>query len=190
MKDYRAELKIKNNRLLKRIEELGFASVRAFCTAFGLNYSLTINLICMSKPAHRSNGAPSRTVSELAAALSCNVEDLFNDRQWSANFKTTKTTLEVDDPFLSLDECTNLSLPSPHEDLEMRDLVARGLQGLTDREKYVLASLYGLDGPEQTLDDVGEVLRVTKERVRQIEAKAFRKIKHPSRLGADAFRPV
>lgn len=56
------------------------------------------------------------------------------------------------------------------------------LDTLTDREENVLRLRFGLDdGRQRTLEDVGKVFGVTRERIRQIEAKALRKLRHPSR---------
>ena len=56
------------------------------------------------------------------------------------------------------------------------------LQGLTDREEKVLRMRFGLlDGRQRTLEEVGREFGVTRERIRQIESKALRKLKHPSR---------
>ena len=56
------------------------------------------------------------------------------------------------------------------------------LETLTDREENVLRLRFGLDdGRQRTLEDVGKVFGVTRERIRQIEAKALRKLRHPSR---------
>jgi RNA polymerase primary sigma factor len=53
---------------------------------------------------------------------------------------------------------------------------------LSDRERQVLAMRFGLeDGRSRTLEEVGREFGVTRERIRQIEAKALRKLRHPSR---------
>ena len=53
---------------------------------------------------------------------------------------------------------------------------------LTPREKKVLELRFGLeDGRNRTLEEVGKEFNVTRERIRQIEAKALRKLRHPSR---------
>jgi len=56
------------------------------------------------------------------------------------------------------------------------------METLTEREKQVLILRYGLyDGQERTLEELGAIFNVTRERVRQIEAKVFRKLRHPTR---------
>ena len=56
------------------------------------------------------------------------------------------------------------------------------LASLTDREQRVLSLRFGLeDGRPRTLEELGQEFHVTRERVRQIEAKALRKLRHPSR---------
>ena len=56
------------------------------------------------------------------------------------------------------------------------------LHTLTPREESVLKLRFGLeDGRPRTLEEVGKVFDITRERIRQIEAKALRKLRHPSR---------
>ena len=56
------------------------------------------------------------------------------------------------------------------------------LYTLTDREQEVLRLRFGLDdGRQRTLEEVGQMFKVTRERIRQIEAKALRKLRHPNR---------
>lgn len=63
-----------------------------------------------------------------------------------------------------------------------REQLDEVLDTLTDREENVLRLRFGLDdGKMRTLEDVGKVFNVTRERIRQIEAKALRKLRHPSR---------
>lgn len=64
----------------------------------------------------------------------------------------------------------------------LRDEINEVLSGLTEREEKVLRLRFGLDdGRTRTLEEVGREFNVTRERIRQIEAKALRKLKHPTR---------
>jgi len=63
----------------------------------------------------------------------------------------------------------------------LRRKIKEALKNLTDRETKILEMRYGLtDGREHTLEEVGEKFNVTRERIRQIEMKAIRKLQHPS----------
>ena len=64
----------------------------------------------------------------------------------------------------------------------LRAELATALESLTDRERQVVKLRFGLeDGRARTLEEVGKEFNVTRERIRQIEAKALRKLRHPSR---------
>ncbi len=64
----------------------------------------------------------------------------------------------------------------------LKEQVEDVLDSLTERERKVLQLRFGLDdGRSRTLEEVGKEFHVTRERIRQIEAKALRKLRHPSR---------
>ena len=64
----------------------------------------------------------------------------------------------------------------------LRESIRNALAVLSDRERQVLELRFGLaDGKEHTLEEVGQYFNVTRERIRQIEAKALRKLRHPTR---------
>ena len=64
----------------------------------------------------------------------------------------------------------------------LKDEIAEVLETLTEREEKVIRLRFGLeDGKSRTLEEVGQMFGVTRERIRQIEAKALRKLRHPSR---------
>ncbi|MCH6573834.1 MAG: sigma-70 family RNA polymerase sigma factor [Bacteroidetes bacterium] len=64
----------------------------------------------------------------------------------------------------------------------LKDKIERVLQTLTFREREIIKLRYGIgDGYTYTLEEVGKIFKVTRERVRQIEAKAVRKLQHPVR---------
>ena len=64
----------------------------------------------------------------------------------------------------------------------LREVIERELHTLTPREEHVIKLRFGLyDGRTRTLEEVGKAFDITRERIRQIEAKALRKLRHPSR---------
>ena len=64
----------------------------------------------------------------------------------------------------------------------LKEQLGEGLSTLTEREQKVLRLRFGMsDGRARTLEEVGKEFDVTRERIRQIEAKALRKLRHPSR---------
>ena len=79
----------------------------------------------------------------------------------------------------------DLAFPPPSEEASYRVMRAQLLEvlsTLTERERKVLELRFGLeDGEVHTLEEVGEEFHVTRERIRQIESKALRKLRHPSR---------
>jgi DNA-binding CsgD family transcriptional regulator len=71
----------------------------------------------------------------------------------------------------------------------LRDVVKDILDSLTPREAKVLRMRFGIEmSTDHTLEEVGKQFDVTRERIRQIEAKALRKLKHPSRSATSCAR--
>src|SRR2546422_11637111 len=65
----------------------------------------------------------------------------------------------------------------------LKDKLSDVLETLTERERKVLELRFGLgDGYSRTLEEVGKQFKVTREGIRQIEAKALRKMRHPTRI--------
>jgi RNA polymerase primary sigma factor len=65
----------------------------------------------------------------------------------------------------------------------LKDKLSDVLSSLNERERKVLEQRFGLvDGYARTLEEVGKQFKVTRERIRQIEAKALRKMRHPTRI--------
>jgi RNA polymerase primary sigma factor len=75
-------------------------------------------------------------------------------------------------------------IPSPPDTiihLDLREQIEDALEKLTDRETKILKMRFGLaGGKEHTLEEVGEIFKVTRERIRQIESRALRKLQHPT----------
>jgi RNA polymerase primary sigma factor len=106
--------------------------------------------------------------------------------------RVSQDTVSLEQPIRRGDPTTQFvdilpddTIPEP-EDIAskqlLREQVRNALEFLSDRERQVLEMRFGLkDGKDHTLEEVGREFGVTRERIRQIEAKALRKLRHPSR---------
>ena len=105
--------------------------------------------------------------------------------------RITKEPISLETP-VSDDEDTHLSdliedrnTPVPQDSVIFRDLIEqlnKTLSTLTPKEERVIRMRFGIgENYDHTLEEVGQVFDVTRERIRQIEAKALRKLKHPTR---------
>jgi RNA polymerase primary sigma factor len=122
---------------------------------------------------------------EIAECIGITVEKLHLTRV------RMQSTVPIDTPLMAMDDNLTLSdvIESPEESPEervdhalLRDDLEHVINSLTPRERDVVRMRYGLDdGRTKTLEEIGRVFSVTKERVRQIESKALRKLRHPFR---------
>ena len=122
---------------------------------------------------------------ELAEAMNLPVEKIREILKVSADPISLDTPIgEEDDSHLG-DFIRDDSVMGPEDAASysiLKDQITRLLDTLTDREQRVLILRFGLkDGRSRTLEEVGKEFNVTRERIRQIEAKALRKLRHPSR---------
>lgn len=125
------------------------------------------------------------TPQELAAELDMKEEKVLEILQLAKEPTSLETPIgEEEDSNLGdfvADE-TSVTPESNIESVMLREHIDVLLEGLTEREKEVIILRFGLeDGVARTLEDVGKKFDVTRERIRQIEAKALRKLRHPSR---------
>jgi len=122
---------------------------------------------------------------ELAKKMNVSVEKIREIYKISQEPVSLETPIgEEDDSHLGdfIKDERNLS-PEEYATNEMlKDEIAEVLETLTEREEKVIRLRFGLeDGKSRTLEEVGQLFGVTRERIRQIEAKALRKLRHPSR---------
>ena len=185
-KDYRIVAKVRNNRILSLIEAAGFSSTNAFCKARGLSMSGVCALIAMTDSPLNQRREWRKLAVDLATALGVQPEEMFNARQKMGGNATT-IVREVSETELSLESTTiaDRLLPSPDAAVTAKVDVDRMLDCLSPRYRKVVEMHYGLNGQgEATLKEVGDEIGVSVERVRQMVAKAFRKIRHPAISGA------
>ena len=125
------------------------------------------------------------TPEELAKELNMSVEKVREISKISQEPVSLETPIgEEEDSHLG-DFIPDDDAPAPSEAASfvlLKEQLVDVLSSLTDREAKVLRLRFGLDdGRQRTLEEVGTEFNVTRERIRQIEAKALRKLRHPSR---------
>ena len=125
------------------------------------------------------------TMDELARALDMPVERVSEIIRIAPEPISLETPIgDDDDSNLSefIQDPDSLTPDEQAYKISLREKIDEALDMLTQRERDVLIMRFGLeDGCARTLEEVGKHFRVTRERIRQIEAKALRKLKHPSR---------
>jgi RNA polymerase sigma factor (sigma-70 family) len=186
-KEYRVKIGVRNNLILAAIEEMGFRSVAAFCRQYGLVDTSVNQLICFRKAPITTDGEFCKQAKDLMEALGACPSDLWTDAQLTMCLEnSTRETVmsESNLRFLLEEHNERMLLPDPADVLEQSQtsaMVADLLSTIRPREEKVLRMRFGIGTNEKTFEQVGNVLDVGKERVRQIEAKAMRKLLHPSR---------
>lgn len=124
-------------------------------------------------------------VKEISKEMKMSVDEIENLMKISQQPKSLSTPVG-DDKEATLEQfVSDQNQPTLYDKVSrelLKDALNKVLETLSPREKKVLAMRFGLDdGKPKTLEEVGKEFKVTRERIRQIEAKAIRKLKHPTR---------
>ena len=124
--------------------------------------------------------------AELSAEMSMPVEQVRAVKRMAQQPISLQSKVGDNDDAHYGDFIPDLSSENPFEVTEghlLKERLREILETLTDRERQVVDFRFGLtDGYSRTLEEVGRLFNVTRERIRQIEAKALRKLRHPSRM--------
>lgn len=188
----RLELRAKNALLHRLVTENG-RTVAAFCREHGLNQVTLGNYINLSASPLRGRtpGKPAKLAIRLSEIFGILVEDLFPAALYETLSEGPITGEVSVDRYVSLSAARRLALPAAQEKQvergELHQMLTDSMAGLRPIEQEVLRRRFGLDGDEETLAEIGSTMNRGPERVRQIEARALRKLRHPSR--SRALRP-
>jgi len=200
---YRVKVTVRNNLLLTAIEDAGYKSAASFAKAIGYTAQEISSLVSLRKPPVNKDGTFSPLAKDVMEALGAAPHDLWTTEQLTMNLRrnsvdkvvTTKFLLDASamqsvlgGNVLQLEDATYDDIKTPEQIQTKKELVervAKNLDSLSNREAHVLRMRFGIDGgPEHTLEEVADNLKVTRERVRQVEAKALRKLRQPARVKA------
>ncbi|GAA0104865.1 sigma-70 family RNA polymerase sigma factor [Paraclostridium sordellii] len=128
------------------------------------------------------------SIDELAMACDIEVEKVIDLLKRDKNIISLDTPIKEDEDsslveFIPSDAYFGDVVMHEVEQHNLREKIEELLTGLSEQEQKVLRMRFGLDDDiPKTLEEIGRVFGVTRERIRQIEAKAIRKLRHPSRL--------
>ena len=179
-KDYRVTVRVRNNNILNLIEAKGVAGYVAAKEA-DISYSVLSGYINMSESPLNPKGVVKETAQKLCSYFGKCVDEVWsleqltpiesNIRELEFSYHELTRLENISDPMLSI------------ESDQLKEVIDFTLDTkLTPRESNVLKLRFGFEGDPLSLEQVGDIIEVSRERVRQIEAKALRKLRHPSRL--------
>ncbi len=125
------------------------------------------------------------TAEEIAKYLNISPEKARKVMRISQEPVSLETPIGDDEDTYLKDFIEDKSVPSPEEQVSrrlLREQLIKVLNTLGEKEREILMYRYGLvDGIEYTLEQIGKMFNVTRERIRQLETKAIRKLRHPAR---------
>lgn len=179
-KDYRVTVRIRNNNILKLIEDKGLPQYKV-ASEIGISYVTLIRYINMAEsPLDVKN-----SIKESAQKI-CSYFGKSLDEVWSLEQLTPieSNTRELEYSYHELTRLENVSDPILSlENDQLKENIDFTLDTkLRPVESKILKLRFGFEGDPLSLAQVGDMLGVSRERVRQIEAKALRKLRHPTRL--------
>lgn len=145
----------------------------------------TINRLVKASSSLQQELGREPTVDEIAKEMGMPVERVSEIVRIAPEPLSLETPIGEEDDSHLADFIQDQEAMSPDEaatNLILREQISNVLDTLTERERDVLKMRFGLDdGYPRTLEEVGRYFKVTRERIRQIEAKALKKLRHPSR---------
>lgn len=181
MSDYRVKVSIRNDRLLKAIEDAGYKSSREFAIHNAMNYERVGRLIRGAEKPIDKHGNVTKNCSEILSLLNKTLKECFTDRQLEG-FKSSTFETKVEETQL-------MQLVNPIKSHELK-VIEQDVQlslneifskYLSSREEKVLRMRYGIGlNIDHTYEEIALHFYVTRERIRQIEKRALRKLQHPN----------
>ena len=184
-KDINVQLRIRNNLILREILK-SYASVAEFCRAHGLTQSAVGRYINFKQNAVTKQRRYSirykpvidgyywaTTVTLIAKALKVDEFDLFPQHLWDKRQNTFE--LEIDsENMIEFNE-------NKYIEDNTRIEFGKALASLEPREEEIIKERFGFDSEQKTYREISERFGVSFERIRQIEQRALRKLRHPTR---------
>lgn len=187
------QLRIRNNILLQAIRQRA-PSVTAFCRATGFNVMTAFKYIGFKRSPVTSGFRGRATEWRESAIRLCSLLDLAPEDAFPEEIvsRVERNTLEI---FCAATEPERPQI-NPRDEVAWGDISEKiwaVLETLNNDERDVIDYRFGItDGRARTLEEVAKLFNRSRERIRQIESKALRKLRHPNRLAilAEADRDI
>jgi len=177
MKDYYATLRIQQGRLKAAMQEVGIETAAELSRRSGVNQNAIGKLLNFRESPRAKNGEWRTVTLALCKALGSEPSDLFPEHL-DHEIPTNRIASFVEHAQLSGRETLQLGPAEECQQVEMEQTIDEVLETLTDRERGVLKARFW---ECKTLEETGSAHNIVAERARQIEAKALRKLRDPSR---------
>lgn len=177
-------LQVRNNRLKERRLRLGMSQSK-FVEAAQISLSRYRELELLRASPQNSDGSWKDVALALSAFHAVEPEELFPEAVLAVKQPSLVRKIDGLDLRQLMTTHQHRMIEGPaevYDRLETGKQITRSLATLSPREEKVIRLRFGFDGDgEHTLDEVSEKLGVTRERIRQVEAKGLRKLRHPER---------
>ena len=184
MTDYRVQIKVRNARLLRAIERAGHQPGQIFAREVGISYTgHLLPYLNLKRTPFDENGDLRPCAEMLCVFLNRLPDELWSEEQ-RYPLLTNAAEIElsaasVHELLASPSDCADpLSLLEKKQAAQAIDAL---LDTLTPREAEVLRLRHGIDGEPMNLEEMAKAKGCSRERIRQIEAKALRKLRAPAR---------
>lgn len=184
MTDYRVQIKVRNARLLRAIERAGHQPGQIFAREVGISYTgHLLPYLNLKRTPFDENGDLRPCAEMLCVFLNRLPDELWSEEQ-RYPLLTNAAEIElsaasVHELLASPSDCADpLSLLEKKQAAQAVDAL---LDTLTPREAEVLRLRHGIDGEPMNLEEMAKAKGCSRERIRQIEAKALRKLRAPAR---------
>lgn len=189
MDEYNVKVTVRNNLILKAIKDFGYTNLNNFAKANGVSITGLYSLVNLMEPPVGVKGEFIKPAKELMEVLGACPSELWTDEQLTLRLDSNRTERVMSKEALQITLQSNarslIGLDYPEQEMveeDMTRVMKDKLDSLTPREAKILRLRFGFDGTQaHTLEEIGKIFKVTREQIRHIEARALRKLRHPTR---------
>jgi RNA polymerase sigma factor (sigma-70 family) len=185
-KDFEITLKVRNNRLLAKMREVGIETPADLARKTGIAYATIGTVMNMTRPGRAAiNGGWRPVIIALSEFFGCTPEEIVPEpvRENPMERRTVRFGVNAADVQNLTASLRSVALPADRhfDQEETKTMVGRALTGLPPRVERVIRMRFGIGCEEQTLEEIANKFGVQRERIRQIEMKGLRMLRHPAR---------